>query len=66
MTLDAIGPLLTRAEVAMLFSVPERTVDRWRSAGRLPSFRIGAARSIRFKREDVLDLLRPHSRAATR
>jgi excisionase family DNA binding protein len=48
--------LLRSHEVAVLFDVTERTVINWAAAGKLPSLRtIGG--HLRFRREDVLDLL---------
>jgi excisionase family DNA binding protein len=48
--------LLRSHEVAMLFDVTERTVINWASAGKLPSLRTMGGH-LRFRSEDVLDLL---------
>ncbi len=48
--------LLRSHEVAVLFDVTERTVINWAASGKLPSLRtIGG--HLRFRREDVLELL---------
>jgi excisionase family DNA binding protein len=50
--------LLRSQEVAEVFDVTERTVINWAAAGKLPSLRtIGG--HLRFRREDVLQLLAP-------
>lgn len=50
---------LTKAEAADYLKVSTRTIDRMRSAGELPAFRL--RRSVRFRRSDVLALLVPES-----
>lgn len=44
---------LTKAEVAQLCRVEVRTVDRWRSAGRIRCYRMPSGRVL-FRRNDVL------------
>jgi excisionase family DNA binding protein len=56
MTLDSLPPILSRKETAELLRLTERSIDKLRVAGRLPSFRV-AGNSVRFKRDDVLGLL---------
>lgn len=54
--------LLTPAEVAAIFRVDPRTVNRWAKAGRLPSVRtLGGHR--RYKAGDVRALLTTHERS---
>lgn len=46
---------LTRADVAGIKKVSQRTVDRWVAAGILPAYRVGP-RLIRFRAEDVANI----------
>jgi len=48
--------LLTKAELAELLGVTERTVDRMRDAGAIPYFKHRG--TIRFIREQVLETMR--------
>lgn len=49
--------ILTRGDVALLLRIPERSVDRIREEGKLPSFKINGSRRIRFWRDDVEKLI---------
>ena len=58
MNTDALGgdPLLTPAEVASLFRVDKKTVNRWAQAGRIGSIRtLGGHR--RYRESEVRALL---------
>jgi excisionase family DNA binding protein len=58
MNTDALGgdPLLTPAEVAALFRVDKKTVNRWAQAGRIRSIRtLGGHR--RYRESEVRALL---------
>ena len=46
----------TRKEIALFFSITEKTVDSWRRAGKLPCKYLG--RNVRFDRDEILSLLR--------
>jgi excisionase family DNA binding protein len=46
-------PFLSVTDLANLFKVHVRTVQRWVREGRLPIFRIG--KTLRFRLEDVLE-----------
>ncbi len=48
-------PELTRADVARIRRVSERTVDRWVAAGILTAYRMGP-RLIRFRADDVANM----------
>jgi excisionase family DNA binding protein len=50
--------LLTRAEVAVLLRIGERTVDRWTIEGRLRRVEI-APRTIRYRAEDIEAMTQP-------
>ncbi len=52
---EQVAADLTRADVARIKQVSERTVDRWVAAGILPAYRLGP-RLIRFRAEDVANL----------
>jgi excisionase family DNA binding protein len=54
--LDGIPALLTTDEVAAIFRVNPRTVERWTSDGRLHRVELGA-RTVRFRAEDVAALI---------
>ncbi|WP_110208855.1 BldC family transcriptional regulator [Nocardioides daejeonensis] len=55
-----VDSLLTPAEVAALFRVDPKTVTRWAKAGKISSIRtLGGHR--RFRREEIMTLLREHS-----
>ncbi|MCL2580972.1 MAG: BldC family transcriptional regulator [Streptosporangiales bacterium] len=51
--------LLTPAEVATLFRVDPKTVNRWAATGRLASIRTPGGRARRFRETDVNELLNP-------
>lgn len=53
--IPAPEPELTRADVARIKQVSERTVDRWVAAGLLPAYRMGP-KLIRFHAEDVANM----------
>lgn len=57
------GQLLRSHEVAVLFDVTERTVINWAAAGKLPSLRTVGGH-LRFRREDVMQLLSGRSTGA--
>jgi excisionase family DNA binding protein len=52
--------LLTRAEVAVLLRIGERTVDRWTIEGRLRRVEI-APRTIRYRAEDIEAMTQPRN-----
>jgi excisionase family DNA binding protein len=52
--------LLKKPEVAAFFGTTVRTVENWMRSGEIPFFRIG--RSIRFKKDDILQHLNTHKR----
>ncbi len=43
--------LLTKMEVAELFGISERTLDRWRNEGIIDAFKVGSI--VRFREEAV-------------
>lgn len=47
--------LLSKSEVAEMFSVSQRTVDRLAARGKLPSIKIAGC--VRFRLSDVLNLM---------
>jgi excisionase family DNA binding protein len=51
-----VGEFLTKSQVAQMFQVSERTIEKWVSDGSLPAFHIG--RTIRFDREAILKKIR--------
>jgi len=53
---DGISALLTTDEVAAIFRVNPRTVERWTSDGRLHRVELGA-RTVRYRAEDVAALI---------
>lgn len=53
-------PIMTIAEVAELFDVTKRTVRNWMESGIVPYYHIGE-RGVRFKREEVLGVLKKPS-----
>ncbi len=55
----ASGEFLDREEVATLLKVSLRTVDGYIAKGLLQPLRIKRSRLVRFRRQDVLDLLQP-------
>ena len=56
---DQLVTMLTKEDVARIFVVCARTVERWVEQGMLPAYKFGTHRSaaIRFKVEDVDQLL---------
>lgn len=56
----AVDParLLTRADVAELLQVSQRTVMRWTDVGALPCTRLGPdGRTVRYRQRDVDELV---------
>ena len=49
--------MLTVKEVASILNIHPNTVRRWEKRGLLESYGIGPRRSVRFKREDMIDFL---------
>ena len=49
--------ILTVNEVAFILNIHPNTVRRWEKKGLLESYGIGPRRSVRFKREDMIDFL---------
>jgi excisionase family DNA binding protein len=43
--------LLTKKQVAQLFNISERTLDRWRKRGEINSIKLGSV--VRFNRQAV-------------
>jgi excisionase family DNA binding protein len=48
--------ILTTREAADLLRVSERSIERWRAQGKLPTMNL-SGKWVRFRREDVLALL---------
>lgn len=57
---------LTTADVAAECGITTRTVERWAANGRLPAYRIGGGRVVRFKADDVDKLVQRIPSAASR
>ena len=51
-----IGEFLKKSQVAEMFQVTERTIEKWVSDGSLPAVRLG--RTVRFDREAILKKVR--------
>lgn len=63
-TLDGFPPAqpqvwLTQQQAADRLGVHLRTIERHRAANRLPTYRAGATRALRFRVEDVDALMQP-------
>jgi excisionase family DNA binding protein len=54
--MNADDQLLTRKQAAERFRVTTRTLDRWRKRGLIKAASIGGV--VRFRREDLVELLR--------
>jgi excisionase family DNA binding protein len=52
--------LLTSKDVAEKFNVSGKTIERWRKKGQIKFYSVGP-RSIRFKKEDVEEFLKPRA-----
>lgn len=64
--LSTLGePLLTSAEVALLFRVDPKTVMRWGATGRLRAIRTPGGRQLRFPEADVRAALRGSAEGAS-
>jgi phage portal protein BeeE len=57
---DLAERLLTKKDMAMFFSVTERTITDWMAAGRIPFFKI--SKFARFRLRDVLERLERENR----
>jgi excisionase family DNA binding protein len=53
--------ILTTREAADLLRVSERSIERWRAQGKLPTMNL-SGKWVRFRRADVLALLAPGAR----
>jgi excisionase family DNA binding protein len=53
-----VSPWLTADEAAEYLQVTRRTLDRYRTEGRIPAYRVGP-RAVRFKRADLDALAQP-------
>ena len=49
--------MLTVKEVASILNIHPNAVRRWEKKGLLESYGIGPRRSLRFRREDMIDFL---------
>lgn len=58
---DLALSLLTKKEAAKVFSISQRTLDRWRSEGLLKAFKIG--HTVRFAPNDLQALLTKKTKA---
>ena len=54
--IEPVAEYLTRAQVAEILQVSERTLDRYIAEGRLPAKRLPGGRLIRIARSDVTAL----------
>lgn len=50
---------VTRVQAAQLANVDVRTIDRWANGGLITRHKIGGLQWVRFKRSEVLDMLKP-------
>ncbi len=48
---------LDKQQAAKLFHVSVRTIDRWRTIGRLPAYQIVPGGRVLFRRDDIERLL---------
>ena len=55
----AVDEFVSRAQVAEMFGVTLRTVDKYVARGLLVPLRVPTSRLTRFRKRDVVDLLRP-------
>ena len=53
--------ILTTREAADLLRVSERSIERWRAQGKLPTMNL-SNKWVRFRRADVLAMLEPEPR----
>jgi excisionase family DNA binding protein len=50
---ESLPDVLTADEVADILRASKYSVYRWAAQGRIPSFRIGTTKAVRFRREDI-------------
>jgi excisionase family DNA binding protein len=54
--------MLSTSEAAQLLNIHPNTLRQWAGKGLLTAYRLGSRGDRRFKREDVITLLKPDSR----
>lgn len=58
--------MLTTSEAAQLLNIHPNTLRQWAGKGLLTAYRLGNRGDRRFKREDVITLLKPDYRKSQR